>query len=157
MIRGIQTIAHRRIRAWRNTQTRRLHMTGRQALLLGTSLVTALLFWQRGTAAVVVGSPIVRIAELEIDPAQLDAYKLALKEEIETSIRVEPGVLTLYAVSLKEHPEQIRLFETYRDEAAYESHIQSPHFKTYKDGTRQMVKLLTLVETEPILLGSKSR
>ena len=132
-------------------------MTGRQALLLGTSLVAALLFWQRGTAAVVVGSPIVRIAELEIDPAQLDAYKLALKEEIETSIRVEPGVLTLFAVSLKEHPEQIRLFETYRDAAAYESHIQSPHFKTYKDRTRQMVKLLTLVETEPILLGSKSR
>jgi quinol monooxygenase YgiN len=132
-------------------------MTGRQALLLGASLVTALLFWQRGTAAVVVGSPIVRIAELEIDPQQLDAYKLALKEEIETSIRVEPGVLTLYAVSLKEHPEQVRLFETYRDAAAYESHVQSPHFKTYKDRTRQMVKLLTLVETEPILLGSKSR
>ena len=132
-------------------------MTGRQALLLGTSLFTALLFWQRGTAAIVVGSPIVRIAELEIDPAQLDAYKLALKEEIETSIRVEPGVLTLYAVSLKEHPEQIRLFESYRDAAAYESHIQSLHFKTYKDRTRQMVKQLTLLETEPILLGSKLR
>jgi len=132
-------------------------MTGRQVLLLGTSLVTALLLWQRGSAAVAVGSPIVRIAELEIDPAQLDAYKLALKEEIETSIRVEPGVLMLYAVSLKEHPEQIRLFETYRDVAAYESHIQSPHFKTYKDRTRQMVKQLTLLETEPILLGSKSR
>ena len=132
-------------------------MTGRLALLLGTSLVTALLFWQRGTAAVVVGSPIVRIAELEIDPGQLEAYKLALKEEIETSIRVEPGVLTLYAVSVKEHPEQIRLFETYRDASAYESHLQSPHFKTYKDRTRQMVKLLRLVETEPILLGSKSR
>jgi quinol monooxygenase YgiN len=132
-------------------------MTGRQALVLGTSLVAAILLWQRDTAAVAFGSPIVRIAELEIDPAQLDAYKLALKEEIETSIRVEPDVLTLYAVSLKEHPEQIRLFETYRDAAAYESHIQSPHFKTYKDRTRQMVKLLRLVETEPILLGSKSR
>jgi quinol monooxygenase YgiN len=132
-------------------------MTGRQALLLGTSLVTALLFCSEEPAAVVVGSPIVRIAELEIDPAQLDGYKLALKEEIETSIRVEPGVLTLYAVSIKEHPEQVRLFETYRDAAAYESHIQSPHFRTYKDRTRQMVKLLTLVETEPILLGSKSR
>jgi len=99
----------------------------------------------------------VRIAELEIDPAQLDAYKLALKEEIETSIRVEPGVLTLYAVSLKEHPEQIRLFETYRDAAAYQSHINSPHFKTYKTRTQPMVKLLRLVETEPILLGAKSR
>ena len=132
-------------------------MTGRQAFFLATSLVTALLCWQRGTATEAVGSPIVRIAELEIDPAQLDAYKVFLKEEIETSIRVEPGVLTLYAVSLKDHPEQIRLFETYRDAAAYESHIQSPHFKTYKDRTRQMVKLLRLVETEPILLGSKSR
>src|SRR5215470_13530325 len=125
-------------------------MTGRQALLLGTSLVIALLFWQRGNSAVAVGSPIVRIAELEIDPAQLDAYKLALKEEIETSIRDEPGVLALYAVSLKGHPEQIRLFETYRDVAAYESHLQSPHFKTYKTRTQRMVKLLKLLETEPI-------
>ena len=101
-------------------------MTGRQALLLGTSLVASLLFWaQQCAAAESVGGPIVRIAELEIDPGQLEAYKLALKEEIEISIRVEPGVLTLYAVSLKEHPEQIRLFETYRDATAYESHLQS--------------------------------
>ena len=133
-------------------------MTVRQALLLGTSVVAFILVLaQRSAAAESDGAPIVRIAELEIDPEQLDAYKLALKEEIETSIRVEPGVLTLYAVSLKEHPEQIRLFETYRDASAYESHLQSPHFKTYKDRTRQMVKLLRLVETEPILLGSKSR
>jgi quinol monooxygenase YgiN len=133
-------------------------MTGRQALLLGTSLVASFLFWtQRSGTAQPAGDPIVRKAELEIDPAQLDANKLALKEEIETSIRVEPGVLTLYAVSLKEHPEQIRLFETYRDAGAYESHLQSPHVKTYKARTQQMVKLLRLVETEPILLGSKSR
>src|SRR5215831_20029917 len=128
-------------------------MTGRQAVLLGTSLAASFMFWaQRCAAAEPVGGPIVRIAELQIDPAQLDAYKLALKEEIETSIRAEPGVLTLYAVSLKEHPEQVRLFETYRDATAYESHIQSAHFKTYKDRTRQMVKLLRLVETEPIVL-----
>lgn len=126
-------------------------------LLLGTSLLASFLFSaQRCADAESVGGAIVRIAELEIDPAQLDAYKLALKEEIEASIRLEPGVLTLYAVSLKEHPEQIRLFETYRDALAYESHLQSPHFKTYKSRTQQMVKSLRLFETEPILLGSKS-
>ena len=131
-------------------------MTGTQALLLGTSLVAALLFCaqRRGNAELVAG-PMVRIAELEIDPVQLEAYKLALKEEIETSIRVEPGVLTLYAVSLREHPEQIRLFETYRDAVAYDSHLRSPHFKTYKTRTGGMVKSLRLVEAEPILLGSK--
>lgn len=133
-------------------------MTVRRALLLATSLAGSFLFWpQRSATAEPLGMPLVRIAELEIDPAQLDAYKLALKEEIETSIRVEPGVLTLYAVSLKQHPEQIRLFERYRDAAAYESHLQSSHFRAYKARTQPMVKSLTLLETEPILLGSKSK
>ena len=70
-------------------------MTGRRMLLLGTSLLASFLFSaQRCADAESVGGAIVRIAELEIDPAQLDAYKLALKEEIEASIRLEPGVLT---------------------------------------------------------------
>jgi hypothetical protein len=51
-------------------------------------------------------TPMVRIAELQIDPTHLDAYKAALKLEIEASIRLEPGVLTLYAVALKDHPTQ---------------------------------------------------
>src|ERR671925_1777991 len=75
---------------------RRLRMTGRQGLLLGTSLVASLfLSASQCAAGEPVGGPVVRIAELEIEPAQLDAYKIALKEEIEISIRVEPGVLTL--------------------------------------------------------------
>jgi quinol monooxygenase YgiN len=98
---------------------------------------------------------IVRIAELEIDPAQLDAYKAALREEIEASIRVEPGVLTLYAVSLKDQSNQIRLFETYASTAAYQAHLQSEHFKKYKSETAHMVKSLRLIETEPVLLGAK--
>jgi len=129
-----------------------------EALLLGAAVVVSFFFLaQRCFAAEEVGEVIVRIAELDIDPAQLDAYKLILKEEIQTSIRVEPGVLTLYAVSLKGHPEQIRLFEMYRDAASYESHLQSPHFKAYKTQTHQMVKGLRLIETRPILLGSKPR
>jgi quinol monooxygenase YgiN len=49
------------------------------------------------------------------------------------------------------------LFEMYRDAASYESHLQSPHFKAYKTQTHQMVKGLRLIETQPILLGSKPR
>jgi quinol monooxygenase YgiN len=100
---------------------------------------------------------IVRIAELEIYPDQVAPYKAALKEEIETSIRVEPGVLTLYAVSVKGHPNQVRLFESYSNQAAYQSHLQTAHFRKYKVQTQNMVKSLTLIETDPILLGSKSK
>jgi hypothetical protein len=71
--------------------------------------------------------------------------------------RLEPGVLTLFAVSVKDHPNQIRIFETYVDVAAYEAHLDTPHFKKYKTGTQRMVKSLTLVETNPILLGAKTR
>lgn len=99
--------------------------------------------------------PLVRIAELEIDSAQLAAYRDALKEEITTAIRVEPGVLTLYAVSVKDQPSQVRIFETYKDQTAYESHLQTPHFKKYKAETQGMVKSLKLIETEPILLGGR--
>lgn len=97
-----------------------------------------------------------RLAELEIDPAHLESYLAALKEEIETSIRVEPGVLALNAVSVKGHPAQIRIFETYADVAAYKAHLESPHFKKYKSRTREMVKALQMLETDPILLSSKS-
>jgi quinol monooxygenase YgiN len=99
--------------------------------------------------------PLVRIAELEIDPVQLPAYRDALKEEIATAIRVEPGVLTLYAVSVKDQPNQIRIFETYKDQAAYETHLQTQHFQKYKAETQGMIKSLRLIETEPILLGAK--
>jgi quinol monooxygenase YgiN len=133
-------------------------MKTRRMIVLGLPLIASCLFLaiRRGFCEP-LDDRMVRIAELEIYPDQLDAYKAALKEEIDASIRTEPGVLTLYAVSIKDHPEQIRLFETYRDAASYQTHLQSPHFKKYKEETRQMVKSVTLLETDPILLGSKYR
>ncbi|NYF51146.1 putative quinol monooxygenase [Tunturiibacter gelidoferens] len=133
-------------------------MKMKQALVLGLPLIASCLFLavRRGYTEP-VDNRIVRLAELEIYPDQLNAYKAALKEEIEASIRTEPGVLTLYAVSVKAHPEQIRLFETYRDAASYQAHLQSPHFKKYKEQTLQMVKSLTLLDTDPILLGTKAQ
>jgi quinol monooxygenase YgiN len=129
-------------------------MTKRLSVLYGAIVVAAVLGTLTG-AATTMQQPLVRIAELEIDASQLSAYREALKEEIETSIRVEPGVLTLYAVSVKDQPSQVRIFETYKDQSAYESHLQTPHFKKYKSQTQGMVKSLKLIETEPILLGRK--
>jgi quinol monooxygenase YgiN len=133
-------------------------MRTKRIIVLGLPLIASflLLAIRRGSSKP-LDDGMVRIAELEIYPDQLDAYKAALKEEIDASIRREPGVLTLFAVSIKGHPEEIRLFETYRDAASYQAHLQSPHFKKYKEETRQMVKSLTLLETDPILLGSKFR
>ena len=97
----------------------------------------------------------VRLAKLVIDSDHLQNYTTLLKEEIETSVRVEPGVLTLYAVAEKDHPTHITILEIYADSASYKSHLQTPHFVKYKIGTNGMVKSLELVETIPIVPGMK--
>ena len=100
-------------------------------------------------------STVVRIARLQIDPSQVEQYKAILKEEIEAAVRIEPGVLSLYAVADKNNPAQITVFEIYASDAAYRSHILTPHFLKYKTSTKEMVKSLELSVNEPIWLGTK--
>ena len=99
----------------------------------------------------------VQVAEIEIDATQLEQYKAAVHEQIETAIRVEPGVLVLYSVADKDSPTHVRVFEVYADKDAYQSHLQSAHFKKYKTTTEKMVKSLKLVQTVPIVLGAKGK
>ena len=98
---------------------------------------------------------VVRIARLQIDSAQLDAYKAALKLHAETAVKLEPGVLNLYAVYEKDHPTHVTVFEIYANQEAYKAHLLTPHFLKYKTGTKDMVKSLELVETVPIALETK--
>ncbi|MDE1146583.1 MAG: putative quinol monooxygenase [Azospirillaceae bacterium] len=105
--------------------------------------------------ALAAEGPVVRIAELEIDPAQLDAYKVAVKEGIETAVRVEPGVLAIYSVAVEGHPTSLRFLEIYASEAAYEAHIQSAHFQKYFQATKNMITARTLIRTDPVILEAK--
>jgi len=97
----------------------------------------------------------VRLARLVINASKLETYKAALKEEIETSMRLEPGVLTLYAVYEKDNPTHLTILEIYADDEAYQAHLRSAHFTKYKTGTEGMVESLDLVETVPLLPGTK--
>jgi quinol monooxygenase YgiN len=96
------------------------------------------------------GHMMIRMAEIEIHPEFIDQYLAVLKEESEASVRLEPGVICIYPMFQKEHPAQIRLLEIYADKAAYESHLQTPHFKHYKETTLKMVKDLKLIDMEAI-------
>jgi quinol monooxygenase YgiN len=98
---------------------------------------------------------VVRIAKLQIDSAQLENYKVALKIHAKTAVRVEPGVLTLYAVYEKNNPTHVTVFEIYASEDAYKSHLETSHFKQYKTTTKDMVKSLELIPCAPIALETK--
>ncbi|MBS1532534.1 MAG: antibiotic biosynthesis monooxygenase [Bacteroidetes bacterium] len=97
----------------------------------------------------------VRLAKIQVDPAQLEQYSAALKEQMATAIKVEPGVLTYYAVADKADPSHITILEVYADTAAYQAHIQTPHFKKYKATVQNMVKKLELVDVNMIASAKK--
>ncbi|MCR8560041.1 antibiotic biosynthesis monooxygenase [Mucilaginibacter sp. BJC16-A38] len=94
----------------------------------------------------------IRIAQIEVDSTQLKQYNAALKEQMQTAVRLEPGVLTYYAVADKKDPSRITILEIYADSAAYLKHIATPHFKKYKATVAHMVKKLELVDVN--LIGS---
>lgn len=90
---------------------------------------------------------IVRISEIEVYPEYLSEYLNYAKEVAKKSVEQEKDVISIYPVSVIKDNTQIRILEIYRDQEAYKNHINSPHFKKYKEGTLHMVKSLDLVDT----------
>jgi quinol monooxygenase YgiN len=104
-----------------------------------------------GSSETPENTQVIRIARLVVDENQLQEYKAALKEEVELSVKLEPGVLTLYAVSAKDNPTHFTILEIYADSGAYERHLKTPHFLKYKTATKNMVKSLELIESVPLV------
>ena len=93
---------------------------------------------------------IVRIAEIEVYPDCLSDYLAAAKNVGAESVRNEPGVVCIFPMQMKDDSCQIRIIEIYRSQAAYENHLKTPHFQTYKQGTLHMVKSLRLNDQIPL-------
>jgi quinol monooxygenase YgiN len=132
-------------------------MTAKRHILVLITLISALLIAMCPHSKIITTdkNQLVRLAVIEVDSLQIEPYNEFLREEIETSIRVEPGVTTLYGVAEKENPERITLFETYGDSSQYRSHLTTSHFQKYKQGTLKMVKHLDLIQMQSILYHRK--
>jgi len=130
-------------------------MNARRLLILGVALFCTLF----GVVAMSEQRPQqhIQIAEIEVDPAQLDSYKAAVTEQIEAAVRLEPGVLVLYSVSNKDNPAHVTVFEIYRDRGSYLAHLQAPHFLKYKATVEKMVKSRKLIPVDPVMLGTKAK
>jgi len=89
---------------------------------------------------------IVRISEIEVYPEHLQEYLEFAHNVGVTSVKEEPGVICIYPMQQLRNNCQIRILEIYASQEAYQHHIKTPHFQTYKQGTLHMVKSLDLVD-----------
>jgi quinol monooxygenase YgiN len=97
----------------------------------------------------------IRMAKITVDPAKLEQYNAALTLQMISAIRLEPGVLSYYAVADKKDPGHITIIEVYADSAAYQHHITTPHFLQYKATVKDMVKSLELVDLTLVGIARK--
>lgn len=100
---------------------------------------------------------IVRVSEITVDPAYLQEYLSFVSECGRDSMRLEPGVLFMFSMQDKLHPERITILEIYSGKAAYEHHIQTAHFQKYKQGTLKMVRTLELRDQIPLVPEMKMK
>ena len=100
------------------------------------------------------GDRIVRLAEIEVFPDKLDEY-LSFAEEVgRVSMATEPGVIGLFSMRDKSDSSKVYILEVYADREAYQAHLQTAHFKKYKEGTSSMVKSLKLIDTNPLVTAT---
>ena len=124
------------------------------ALILAASL--SLLLPSAHVSADTIQGQFVLVVELEIDSAQLEPFKAAIKENGETAVRVEPGCRGFNAFE-KDNPTRVRLFEIYDNADAFKAHLETPHFKKYAETTKDMVKSRKRIDNVPITLNVKGK
>ena len=75
---------------------------------------------------------IVRISEIEVYPEYLTEYLEFAHNVGATSVKEEPGVICIYPMQQLRNDCQIRILEIYASQEAYQHHIKTQHFQTYK-------------------------
>jgi quinol monooxygenase YgiN len=108
------------------------------------------------TATAQVNTKMYRIAKIKVDANQLERYQVALNEQMNAAIQLEPGVLSYTVVADKKDASSITIFEVYASLEAYQSHIATPHFKKYKETVKDMVLSLELIDTELVARVQKA-
>ena len=101
-------------------------------------------------------APIIRIFEMQIRPESVQKFTELGKNNIRQSVNTEQGVLGMYVMTDKADPNKFYVVEAYADETAYQAHRASPHFQAWLNGAKEMIVSRKMIETNPVVFGSKA-
>ena len=95
--------------------------------------------------------------DFQIAPGKMDAFRVLVLENAETSVAVEPGCLRFDVLEPATPGATDRVFryEIYTDRSAFDFHLASAHFKAFDAASRDLVVSRT-VETLTATINAKS-
>lgn len=80
----------------------------------------------------------VSAVDLDIVPSQMEQFMAAIKEDAAATLQ-EPGCQEFDIMVQADNPSHIFLLEVYEDQAAFQAHRASEHYKKYKAATAATV------------------
>jgi autoinducer 2-degrading protein len=98
----------------------------------------------------------INAVDLDIAPAEIEKFKVAIKENAAASM-TEPGCRQFDVLFLQSDPHHVFLYEVYNDEAAFKAHRASAHFNKCMAIIGPMVVKREARPMGPIAFNSKSR
>ncbi len=82
--------------------------------------------------------PYVIIAEFEVPAASREEFLELCRYDSTSSVRDEPGCRQFDALTIDDAPDAVVLYEVYDDKAAFDAHLQTPHYATFADGVKRL-------------------
>lgn len=92
---------------------------------------------------------------VDVKPEFLNAFRRVVLPEMAQSLKVEDGVLAMYAATDKTNKNRWYFYEIYASDADYQAHRKTSHFKDYLSQTAEMTTYKESVPIVPTLLSNK--
>lgn len=97
----------------------------------------------------------IHYVEVQIEPSRQTEFSQIVLKEMQQAMNEEPGIVVMYAVTLKNQPDHWRFWEIYTDSNAYHRHRNFHYFKEYLEKTESMVIDKKLIQLQADTLMSK--
>lgn len=78
--------------------------------------------------------------DFELEPAEHGRFLQLVRHNARLSLAEEPGCRRFDVSVPRDGSPRVFLYEVYADEAAFQAHLATPHFKDFATATKHMVK-----------------
>ncbi|WP_299964135.1 putative quinol monooxygenase [uncultured Roseobacter sp.] len=85
------------------------------------------------------------VVTFQIKPEHITDFMPLMLQNAQTSRREEPGCHQFDVATSPDRPGEVFLYELYDDEAAFEAHLKTTHFKTFDEKTAPMIAAKTVI------------
>ncbi|MCO7553727.1 putative quinol monooxygenase [Pseudomonas otitidis] len=93
------------------------------------------------------------LLKTQLKPGSLEAFMEAMRINAAASVRDEPGCLVFDVLRDRSDPDRVWLYEVYTDEAAFEAHMQTPHFLASRPLVEPLILQQDCIEADALALN----